>query len=272
MNLRFKILLTLLVIMLLVLSICIVRLNLVADQKMYNEKEVTQSASVSEETGNLPDGIGEDCNPLVENAAEVAATVTEKLSEIDFLQSSLPVIDTSEEQFMLVNQWNMLDAAYVPEVQEIENVEISTLAYDSLQQFVADARAEGLKVFISSGYRSYEIQEELMEEDVSAYGQEEALKTLAMPGASEHQTGLAVDLTDVYYEYKDESIENTETYQWLLAHCQEYGFILRFPKGKEAITGIDYEPWHFRYVGVEAATYIQEHSLTLEEFLSLYTG
>ena len=69
---------------------------------------------------------------------------------------------------------------------------------------------------------------------------------------------------------KGESLEDTELYQWMSAHCQEYGFIVRFPKGKEDVTGIIYEPWHFRYVGIEAATYIMENDLTLEEFLELY--
>ena len=93
---------------------------------------------------------------------------------------------------------------------------------------------------------------------------------MARPGTSEHQTGLCCDITDRYYEMKDRSLENTELYQWMSAHCQEYGFIVRFPDGKEDVTGIIYEPWHFRYVGKEAAAYIMEHDLTLEEFLELY--
>ena len=99
---------------------------------------------------------------------------------------------------------------------------------------------------------------------------QEAARWVAVPGTSEHQTGLACDITDQYYEFKDSSLENTALYQWMSQHCQEYGFIVRYPKDKEDVTGIIYEPWHFRYVGVEAATYIMEHGLCLEEFVALY--
>lgn len=93
---------------------------------------------------------------------------------------------------------------------------------------------------------------------------------MARPGTSEHQTGLACDITDQYYELKNSSLEDTALYRWMSKHCQDYGFIVRYPKDKEDVTGIIYEPWHFRYVGKEAAGYIMEHDLCLEEFLDLY--
>lgn len=93
---------------------------------------------------------------------------------------------------------------------------------------------------------------------------------MAPPGTSEHQLGLAADITDRYYEFKDESLENTELYKWTSQHCAEYGFIVRYPKDKTSVTGIMYEPWHFRYVGVTAAAYIMDSGLTLEEFVGLY--
>lgn len=103
------------------------------------------------------------------------------------------------------------------------------------------------------------------------YGsEEEAAAIVAPPGTSEHQTGLACDITDQYYELKNSSLEDTALFQWMSQHCQEYGFIVRYPKDKEDVTGIIYEPWHFRYVGEEAAAYIMEHGLCLEEFLALY--
>ena len=89
-------------------------------------------------------------------------------------------------------------------------------------------------------------------------------------GCSEHQLALCCDITDIYRPIKDSSLENTETYKWLNEHCAEYGFIQRFPSGKEDITVVMYEPFHFRYVGVEAATYIKDNNLCLEEFLALY--
>ena len=97
-----------------------------------------------------------------------------------------------------------------------------------------------------------------------------ARELVAYPGTSEHQLGLALDLVDARHVKLDSSQENTKAYKWLYEHCAEYGFIVRYPNGKTDITGIIYEPWHFRYVGVEAATYMVEHNLCLEEFVALY--
>jgi D-alanyl-D-alanine carboxypeptidase len=98
----------------------------------------------------------------------------------------------------------------------------------------------------------------------------EARKIVAYPGTSEHQLGLACDIVDGYSEYMHEALADTELLKWMGEHCAEYGFILRYPKDKTDITGVSYEPWHFRYVGAEAASYIMEKSLTLEEFTALY--
>jgi len=93
---------------------------------------------------------------------------------------------------------------------------------------------------------------------------------VTVPGASEHQIGLALDITSDTYYTLDEGFEDTAEGKWLAEHSHEYGFILRYPKGKEYVTSIGYEPWHFRYVGVEAATVIKENDLTLEEFWDEY--
>ena len=100
--------------------------------------------------------------------------------------------------------------------------------------------------------------------------EEEAAKWVAIPGTSEHNTGLATDIVSSdWYTYNsdlEQSFEETDTFKWLYEHCADYGFILRFPKGKESVTGIVYEPWHYRYVGKDVAKYIMENDLTLEEF------
>ena len=124
--------------------------------------------------------------------------------------------------------------------------------------------------WLSSTYRDYATQTYLYNRKVSQYGEEIAKTIVAPPGTSEHQLGLAADITDKYYEFKNESLENTELFQWMSANCAQYGFIVRYPKDKEDVTGIMYEPWHFRYVGVEAAEYIMENGLCLEEFVALY--
>ncbi len=273
MNLRFRFVLTVFLIAAAVIVYFIVKLNS-ETQTMIRQNDRSAETEAVSGTSAISETASSSLSAAVTSGKKASAKKAEEAkipAEKAALINALPDIDLDSWEYILVNRWNMLDETYIPETREIENVEISTEIYDALTQFVEDARAQGLSVCISSGYRSYEIQEQLMENDVEEYGEEEALKTLSLPGASEHQTGLATDLTDVYYEYKDESIEDTDTYKWLLAHCQEYGFILRYPKGKENITGIDYEPWHFRYVGKEAAEFIQKNGLTLEEFLELYT-
>ena len=94
-----------------------------------------------------------------------------------------------------------------------------------------------------------------------------ASQIVMVPGASEHQLGLAIDINCDTYTSLDEGFADTEAGKWLAAHCYEYGFILRYPLGKEYITGVEYEPWHFRYVGKEAATVISEQGICLEEFI-----
>lgn len=185
---------------------------------------------------------------------------------------SIPDIDVSSWEYILANATNPI-GEYTPELTKLEgNQSFDSRAVDALQEFIDTARAEGLSVYLSSSYRSYAEQQYLYNRKVNQYGGNEALAAtiVAPPGTSEHQTGLCCDITDRYYETKDSSLENTALFQWMNEHCAEYGFILRYPKDKQDITGIIYEPWHFRYVGEEAAAYIKENNLCLEEFLELY--
>ncbi len=152
---------------------------------------------------------------------------------------------------------------------------IDSRAYPALQQMMDDCRAAGLNPVICSSYRTHDKQEELFQKKVNTllrqgYSQEEAeteaARWVARPGTSEHETGLAVDIVDKSYQLLDEKQEQTPVQQWLMAHCAEYGFILRYPVEKSDLTGIGYEPWHYRYVGVEAAKAITEQGLCLEEY------
>ena len=130
---------------------------------------------------------------------------------------------------------------------------------------LSDAAAEeGLNIYLSSGFRSYETQNRIYNNYVSNYGQSSADTFSARPGHSEHQTGLAIDVNSI-----DDSFADTPEAEWLASHAHEYGFIIRYPKGKESITGYKYEPWHIRYLGVEKATEVYNSGLTLEEFLGI---
>ena len=180
-----------------------------------------------------------------------------------------PDIDVTSWEYKLANAANPI-GDYAPELGGIEGQQLDKRVVDAMTRFVAAARAEGLSVYLSSGYRSYDEQNVLYQRKVAQYGEKQAAKIVAPPGTSEHQTGLCCDITDKYYETKDSSLEKTALYQWMSQHCQEYGFIVRYPADKEDVTGIIFEPWHFRYVGVEAATYIMDKGLCLEEFLDLY--
>ena len=165
----------------------------------------------------------------------------------------------------------------VPEFTQLINGHaIDKRAYPALQRMMDDCRAEGLEPTICSSYRSWEKQEELFQRKVQSClpqagsleeAEEQAAVWVARPGTSEHQAGLAVDIVDKSYQLLDEGQEKTAVQQWLMEHCAEYGFILRYPTEKSALTGVGYEPWHYRYVGEEAAGEIMRQGLCLEEYL-----
>ena len=183
-----------------------------------------------------------------------------------------PDVDVSEWEYLLANPDHDI-GAYVPELAGLENGHfVDARMVEALKEFIAAGRAAGYSVVINSSYRDYATQKYLYERKVGQCGGDTAAaaRIVAPPGTSEHQTGLCCDIADQFYSVKDSSLENTATYKWMYEHCAEYGFILRYPKDKEDVTQIMYEPWHFRYVGKEAARYIMEKGLCLEEFLALY--
>lgn len=172
---------------------------------------------------------------------------------------------------MLVNSQYRIPDDYSVELIRLSNGEqVDSRIYPDLQEMFDDARGDGYNLFVRAGYRSGEDQEDLMEDKIETYRQEgysqreaerEAEKWVAKPGTSEHELGLAVDIN------AEGQTDGNRLYQWLAEHSWKYGFILRYPAEKEAITGIDYEPWHFRYVGKQAAKEIYEQDLCLEEYV-----
>ena len=139
-------------------------------------------------------------------------------------------------------------------------------AYAEFKKLLSDARADGVHFSLLSGYRSYRVQKEIYDDYVSKHGKEAADKTVARPGYSEHQTGYALDLNNA-----DENFGNTAEGKWLAANCAKYGFIIRYPKGKESVTGRAYQPWHIRYVGPELATKLYNNGkwIALEEYFGI---
>lgn len=187
----------------------------------------------------------------------------------------------------LVNRDHPLAADFVPSnlaelpdeswVEPHVNHRVDARIVEDLTAMLTTAETEGVRPVICSSFRTYDYQENLFENRIERAEHEDHLEGteaeeaaafwVAPPGASEHQTGLAVDIVDADYQELDEGQEATATQQWLMAHCTEYGFILRYPTDKSATTGIGYEPWHYRYVGKEAASDIAESGLCLEEWL-----
>lgn len=185
-----------------------------------------------------------------------------------------------DNTLLLVNKENKLPEDYEVELMILEDGvhQAAEEAYKPLCDMLKAGRKEGLVFEICSAYRSVERQQELFDEDVKAlmkagytYNQayEEVARETMPPGYSEHATGFAFDIVAKDYQMLDAKQEKTAENIWLREHCAEYGFILRYPKDKEEVTGISYESWHFRYVGEEAAAYIMENYLTLEEYLEI---
>lgn len=183
--------------------------------------------------------------------------------------------DLEKESLILVNKYN-----YLEENHEIPNLEDISLMYaysnnrlqeEAVTNYVRMARAakeNGLSIIVNSSYRTYEDQEKIYNSFYRQYGEEYAEEYSAHPGYSEHETGLAVDIDT--YQSTSASFEESEEYAWLKEHCYEYGYILRYPEGLEKITGYLYEPWHYRYVGIDAAKQIKEENITFDEYYQYY--
>lgn len=177
-----------------------------------------------------------------------------------------------------VNKENLLEKDYPPEddshklisvtVRKASGTDIQAreVASSALEDMFAAAEAEGIMLYLKSGYRSYRTQEVMHYNRVQSKGRDDGVVQAA--GASDHQTGLGFDV--VSYEWRDRTLNEdfaaTDEGRWMAANCASYGFIIRYPEGKEDITGIIYEPWHLRYVGIEVAQYVTAQGLTLEEF------
>ena len=157
---------------------------------------------------------------------------------------------------LIANKTYALPADYAPGI----NDEARTAFYEMQDA----AAADGYDIFVMSAFRDYELQTKLYNNYVARDGKEAADLYSARPGHSEHQTGLAYDVNSLEYSFGD-----TAEGIWLAENCHLYGFIIRYPQGKEEITGYNYEPWHIRYLGVETATAVYESGLTLEEYLGI---
>lgn len=210
------------------------------------------------------------------NKKEISKVVALVNTNRDYeLYENTKETDTSKDILMLINKYNYLNEDYVPE--NIIKVS-SSYAYagNSVRQDVLDAfiemanaaREEEIVLVINSSYRSYKDQNQIWTYRKNNYGIEKADQYAARAGHSEHQSGLAIDIAQ--YNSKEDDFENTAAFTWLKDNAYKFGFILRFKKEAEDITGYKYESWHYRYVGIEAATKIHAEDITFDEYYAYY--
>lgn len=175
----------------------------------------------------------------------------------------------------LVNPETPLAEDFTVELTEVAGGQFDSRAADALSRMLDSMEDQGLSPLICSSFRTWEDQKTLHENEIELWSsqglspeeaEEEASRWVVPPGTSEHETGLAADIVAAGYQVLEEEQENTPEQQWLMEHCWEYGFILRYPKDKTDLTGVGYEPWHYRYVGVEAAQEMKESGQCLEEY------
>ncbi len=242
-------------------------LNQVVEYDLGDTKESAQDEhdliDTQEDTASLDD--------LIEQSKMVAA------SEIIETEETRELFDKQDWKLLLINKQHTIPEDYEFTLGTIKgSMRCDERIIEPLTQMFAAAKEDTVNLIVCSPYRDMARQEYLFERKVKNYiktgmSYMEAYKrasiTVTVPGASEHQVGLAVDIISDRYTSLDEGFANTDAGKWLKDHSWEYGFILRYPLGKEEITGIQYEPWHFRYVGVEAAKVITEQNITLEEFV-----
>ena len=193
-------------------------------------------------------------------------------------EDAAPVETVDDNVLLLINKTHPLGSSYKADdmvtlsrydssVGSAETHQMRALAAEALEKLMDGAEEAGYTIVLRTGYRSYDYQASLYNNYVANHGEAEANKFSAKPGESEHQTGWCCDvgIPGVYLT----SFTGTDEAEWLAAHAHEYGFILRYPKEKEDITGYIYESWHIRYVGEECAAEIYKDNLTLEEYLGV---
>ena len=188
-----------------------------------------------------------------------------------------PPVNVDDELLTVVNPWNPLPEDWACDLVTLsDGRRVDSRCYEAFEEMMAACRDAGYAPFLCSAYRTQETQQSLYDNKVqrlmnSGMGEEEAkveaAKAVAIPGTSEHQLGLAVDIVDANMQDLTDEQEKTETQKWLMANSWRYGFIHRYPNDKTDITGIIYEPWHYRYVGKAAAQDIFNRDITLEEYV-----
>lgn len=242
-----------------------------------DNEQVKEEQNTSEQSEEIIEN-KEEKESNIENELLLPAQYFNQVEEVN----GKKVIQNSENTLVLVNKVFSLSENYIPNDlvraninysfgdAQVEKALLRQEAAQSIEQLFEAAENDGIEIFAVSGYRSYARQEVVFNAEVQESGIEKAQEAVATPGQSEHQTGLTMDISSRSVGLDlTQDFENTPEGKWLAENAHKYGFILRYPKGKENITGYKYEPWHFRYVGKAFAKTIYEKQLTLEEYFEL---
>lgn len=249
------------------------------DMELLSDEDVLEDYElISDEN---PHGMDE---MAIYDASEILATLedmdTNKIASDSVVQENVTgeeyVFDKNDWRLVLINKQHSIPDDYTFTLGTIAGqMQCDERILEDLRAMLQAAKDEGVKLNVCSPYRSPERQVMLFERKIKRYmargmsymeAYQLGSQAVTVPGNSEHEIGLALDIVCDSYQTLDAGFGETEAGKWLAANSYEYGFILRYPEGKEYVTGIEYEPWHFRYVGVEAATVITEQGITLEEF------
>lgn len=241
-------------------------------------KEVEPSPSPSASSSEPSEGKEEPSSQPSEPEAPDKNKPSEASSEEEEPEPEEVNTAAAEDwELILVNRDHQIDENYKAELEPVVgDFKVDARIREPLLRMIAAAKEDGVTLVVCSAYRPYSRQVELFEQRKSAnmargMTEEEAIqvtaKLTAIPGTSEHQTGLAVDIVDKSYQVLDEGQENTPTFDWMSKNAEKFGFVRRFPRGKTPLTYIDYEAWHYRYVGVENAKIMNEKGYCLEEYV-----
>lgn len=246
----------------------------------------TTDIHTTDTAGNTQSTTDETTNVSTDTATSAkpdTKTDTNKNDTVDNTDGPTDSFDKDEWYMLLANRDNPVPEGFTFPSAKVysagQNWTLDARCADDMKAMIAAAKKDGVDLIICSAYRTVERQTNNFNNKVKeyvnkGYSEEEAKEItatiIAVPGTSEHHTGLAADIVTPSYQRLNEGFAETEAFRWLYEHCAEYGFIMRYAKDKQDITKIIYEPWHYRYVGKEAAQIIMNEGICLEEFLEKY--
>ncbi|MGO4273939.1 D-alanyl-D-alanine carboxypeptidase family protein [Paenibacillus sp. TAF58] len=229
-------------------------------------------------TGSPTPSLSPSPSPLATPKPSTVPTASPSTSAVPPKRGAIQAVSKPESMTVLVNKQNSLPSSYEPTdlvypdipftfAEKNEKRKMRETAASAIEKLFAGADKDGIHLAGVSAYRSYATQKSIFQRYVLKDGEEKAKTYSAVPGTSEHETGLAIDVTGSDGKCAAEDcFGGTKEAKWLETHVAEYGFIIRYPKGKTTITGYQYEPWHIRYVGINVAKELVSKSLTMEEF------